>query len=63
MGEENIAHLDSVLRKVEFVGQLASLGSADVVLLDELLLQPGDLLPAEGCPVPPDVVQGGLLGS
>ena len=54
-------HLDRVLGEVELVGQLAPLGPADVVLLDELLLEPPDLLPGEGSAVPPDVVQGRLL--
>ena len=56
-------HLNRVLWQIQFVCELASLWSADVVLLDELLLQPGYLLPGEGRPVPPDVVQGRLLGS
>ena len=57
------SHLNRVLWQIQFVSELASLWSADVILLDKLLLQPADLLPGEGCAVPPDVVQRGLLGS
>ena len=45
-------HLDGVLGQVELVGEFAPLGPRDVILLEELLLQPPDLLPAEGRPVP-----------
>ena len=57
------SHLNRVLWQIQFVCELASLWSADVILLDELLLQPADLLPGEGGAVPPDVVQRSLLCS
>lgn len=43
------------LGQVQLGGQLAPRLPRDVVLLGELPLQPGDLLPREGRPVPSDL--------
>ena len=51
-----LAYLDGVFWEVELCGELAPLGPRDVVLLDELLLEPPDLLPRERRSVPTDVV-------
>ena len=55
------SYLYCIFWKVKLICELTPLWSADVVLLDKLLLQPGDLLPGEGRPVAADVVQGGLV--
>ena len=55
------SYLYCIFGQVKLICELTPLWSADVVLLDKLLLQPGDLLPGEGRPVSPDVVQGGLV--
>ena len=47
-----ISHLYSVFWQIKLVGQLAPLRPGDVVFPQEFLLQPTDLLPAEGGPVP-----------
>lgn len=51
----NVPYLDGALREVELGGQLAPPRPGHVVLLVELLLEPGQLVPGEGSPVPPDV--------
>ena len=48
--------LDGVFRQVELCGELAPLGPRDVVLLDELLLEPPDLLARERRAISTDVV-------
>ena len=48
----HISHLNSVFRQIQLVGQLAPLWPGDVVFPEEFLLQPTDLLPVEGGPVP-----------
>ena len=48
--------LDGVFREVELRGELAPLWPRDVVLLDELLLEPPDLLARERRAISTDVV-------
>lgn len=46
-------HLDGRLWEVELSRQLAAARARHIVLFEELLLQPGELLPRERRPVPP----------
>ena len=47
-----ISHLNSIFWQIKLVGQLAPLRPGDIVFPEEFLLQPTDLLPVEGGPVP-----------
>ena len=47
-----ISHLNCVFRQIQLIRQLTPLWPGDVVFPQEFLLQPTDLLPAEGGPVP-----------
>ncbi|GBP59949.1 hypothetical protein EVAR_89020_1 [Eumeta japonica] len=51
-------HLYGGLRQVQLRRQLAPPRPRHVVLLEKLLLQPGELFPRERRPVPPDVRVG-----